>query len=102
MTPGPRDLGRIFDDLLKKSGVKGRSRAFEEVRRAWVAVAGPELADHTRVRSLMNGVLTIEVDSGPLCHRMASFQRDEFLGALQERVAQADIRDLRFRLGALG
>jgi predicted nucleic acid-binding Zn ribbon protein len=102
LAPGPRDLGRIFDDLLQRSGVKGRSRAFEEVRRAWVAVAGPELASHTRVRSLMNGILTVEVDSGPLCHRMASFQREELLGALQERVAQIDIRDLHFRLGALG
>jgi predicted nucleic acid-binding Zn ribbon protein len=85
---GPKALGK-------------RRRVNRDLLAAWEEIAGPELSSHTRVRSLRRGLLTIEVDSSPLCHQLASFRREELLVALKEKVRGTEVSDLRFRAGAL-
>ena len=85
---GPKALGR-------------RRRVSRELTQAWIEVAGTEIANQTRVRGLRRGVLTIEVESSPLCHQLASFRRDDLLLALQARVRRADVMEIRFRAGPL-
>lgn len=64
-------------------------------------MAGPELAGRSRVRSLVRGLLTVEVDSAPLCHRLASFEQRDLLAKLLEVIRKAEVTDLRFRVGAI-
>ena len=65
-----------------------------------MAAAGEEIAAHTRVRSLRAGVLTVEVDSPALCHRLSSFEKERLLLGIKERVRKAPVCELRLRLGA--
>jgi predicted nucleic acid-binding Zn ribbon protein len=97
---GIRDLGDVLDGLFGPRGMGRRHRQMEEIRRAWVEAAGESVAGHTRVRSLREGVLVVDVDSGPLCHRLNAFQRSDLLTGIQSRIKEAWVTDLRFRLGA--
>ncbi len=96
----PRPVGKVRKGLMGPSSLGKRRRVNRALAQAWDEAAGPEVASQTRVRGLRRGVVTIEVDSGPLCHRLASFQREELLLALKERVRETEILDLRFRAGA--
>ena len=96
----PRPVGDILGGLMGRRGLGGRRKQVEELARAWVEVAGDDIADQTRVRGVHRGTLTIEVASPPLCHELASFRRDELLIALKERLGNTDIQDIHFRLGA--
>ena len=98
----PVRIGTALDALLGPKGLGGRRRTLERLRGAWIAAAGPDIAGHTRVRSLRRGVLTIEVDSGPLCHQLAAFGKEELLVAVRDDARGAEVQDLRFRVGSLG
>ena len=96
----PKEIGSALDDLLGRRGLGGRQRQDDEFRRAWVEAAGPDTASHTRVRGLHRGTLMIDVDSAPLCHRLASFEHERLLLALKAALRRGDVTDIRFRLGA--
>ena len=101
-TEGTQELGAVLDGLLKgrRGGLARRHRHVEDARRAWVSAAGQEVAAHTRVRSLIDGVLWIDVDSAPLCHRLAAFEKEGLIAALKDALQRAHVTDIRFRLGA--
>jgi predicted nucleic acid-binding Zn ribbon protein len=96
---GVRHLSAVLDGLFGRKGALRRPLALEDARRAWTQAAGPKVAEHTRVRSLRRGILTIEVDSPALCHRLAAFDRENLLHAVKERVTKAEVAEMRFRLG---
>ena len=73
----------------------------EDARKAWVLAAGEDISGHTRVRSLADGVLWIDVDSAPLCHRLAAFEKEGLVASLTAALSVAHVTDIRFRLGAL-
>ena len=68
------------------------------IRRAWVALVGPEMARRTRPQSLSNGCLHVVVDNSPWLHELTLRTTE-----LTERLAaQAPaVRSLRFTLGTL-
>ena len=97
----PRPIGEPLRDFLRHSSTVKRSRAAQEWSTLWNEVAGPEVAGHTRVRGLRHGVLTIAVDSPPLCHELASFRRETLLAAMNGKVESKALKDLYFRHGPL-
>ena len=97
-----RSLGSVMDQVLGARGLGGKMKRLDALRRGWLEIAGPELGGHTRVRALRRQVLTIEVDSAPLCHELASFRKHEFLRAFHDKDLPSDIEDIHFRLGSLG
>ncbi len=98
-TPPP--VGVVLAALMRKAAPLARSRrGFAAVSEAWCRVAGAELAEHTRVAGVRDGVVTIEVDSPPLCHRLDSFEKERLLPELVREVRGAEVRGLRFRHGA--
>jgi hypothetical protein len=100
--PGATDPTPIGDHLrsfLRNSRTVRHSRASQAMGEAWAAVAGPAVAAHTHVRGLRLGVLTIAVDSPPLCHELGAFRRAELLAAMNERLAPKRLKDLHFRHG---
>jgi predicted nucleic acid-binding Zn ribbon protein len=97
----PRALGDSLRDFLRNAPAVRNSRANLKWSEIWNDVAGPDIAGHTRVRGLRHGVLTIAVDSPPLCHELASFRRESLLAAMNGRVDSKVLKDLYFRHGPL-
>ena len=98
---GTHELGQVLDGLMKGRGLAWQRRQIGDARQAWVHAAGDDVAAHTRVRSLMDGVLWVDVDSAPLCHRLAAFEKDGLVATLKDALSSAHVTDIRFRLGAL-
>lgn len=97
----PRSVGSVMAGLMRRGAPLARTHArIEKARRAWCIAAGEELAGHTRVASLRTGTLTVEVDSAPLCHSLAAFERDRLLAKVLEAAQGVEVHSLRFRHGA--
>jgi hypothetical protein len=98
----PRPLADQLREFLRRSPVMRGSRAALAWGGSWEQVAPPEAAGHTQVRGLRHGVLTIAVDSPPLCHELASFRRASLLAAMNARAGgRPPLKDIRFRHGPL-
>src|SRR4029079_11502779 len=95
----PSPIGDHLREFLRKSPAVKRSRAALAMSEVWTAVAGPEIAAHTHVRGVRLGVLTIAVDSPPLCHELGAFRRAELLAAMNDRLGVKRLKDLHFRHG---
>lgn len=97
----PRTAAAVLAGLMRRGAPLARTHArIEKARKAWWCAAGEELAGHTRVASLRTGVLTVEVDSAPLCHRLAAFEKDRLLARVLEAAHGVEVHALRFRHGA--
>lgn len=95
----PRKLADLMQHYLGPKGLGKERRRLEELRRAWIEAAGTEVAEQTRVRSLRRGVLSIEVQSGPLAFELAGFRRAELLEKVREHAPDQEIAALHFRQG---
>jgi predicted nucleic acid-binding Zn ribbon protein len=93
---GPKDLSSLLAGILHP---RARPRALDRARAAWSGSVPPEISEHTRVASLRKGILTVEVDSPPLCHRLDSFERERLLLAVMSRPGGEAVTALRFRHG---
>ncbi len=90
---------RAVADLLVIAVPDLRDRLAEyEVRRAWTAAVGPEVARRSRPQTLANGCLTVVVDNSPWLQEM-TLRAAELTARLRERFP--DVRSLRFVLGRL-
>jgi hypothetical protein len=94
---GVQDLASLLGRILHP---KKRPRAFERARQAWIAAVPESVSSHTRVTSLRSGVLTVEVDSPPLCHQLDAFDKERCLLALKSAPGGEAVTRLRFRHGA--
>jgi predicted nucleic acid-binding Zn ribbon protein len=95
----PSPLKEVLPGVLKglkpsKSSPVGRARA------VWAEVVGPEAASRTHVASLENGVLHVHVNSAALKHHLSTFQAEEVLGKLRERLGGPVVRSVRYRVGS--
>jgi predicted nucleic acid-binding Zn ribbon protein len=95
----PRPIGEQLREFLKRSPALKRSKVAQEMNVLWSEVAGPQVAAHTHVRGARLGVLTIAVDSPPLCHELASFRRADLLKRMNDRLGPKALKDLYFRHG---
>lgn len=90
---------RAVADLLASAVPDLRDRLLAlEVRRAWPAVAGAELARRSRPQALEAGCLTVVVDNSPWLQELTL--RAAELGE-RVRARFPGVRSLRFTLGTL-
>ena len=97
----PKKIDELLTKFLRTSGVREAAR-ISQFRKAFEAAAGPEVADRTRVCGLRDGQLTVEVDSSALLAELSCFRKDAILEAINETVAKAGLRAIRFRLRGTG
>jgi predicted nucleic acid-binding Zn ribbon protein len=98
----PKSIGEPLREFLARSPLVRQSRAARRWDGVWGEVAPRDALAHTSVRGLRHGVLTIAVDSPPLCHELASFGRASLLSAMNARRGDATpLRDLHFRHGPI-
>jgi predicted nucleic acid-binding Zn ribbon protein len=95
----PRSIGDQLREFLRRSPAVKQSRTARELGQLWAEVAGAEVAAHTHVRGARLGVLTIAVDSPPLCHELASFRRADLLARMNARLGTKPLKDIHFRHG---
>ncbi len=94
---GPEALGDILKRVLRESGFADR-KSGDEITEVWREIAGPETGSHTSIYAFRSGIVTVAVDSAPLCQELDLFRKEELLDALRQKVRGSYVRELRFRL----
>ena len=96
----PSPLKEVLPGVLR--GIKpSRSSPVGRVRVIWADVVGTEAASRTHVMSLENGVLQVQVSSAALKHHLSTFQAEEVLSKLREKLGGPTVRSVRYRVGSL-
>jgi predicted nucleic acid-binding Zn ribbon protein len=96
----PARIGDVVNQLLARRGYL-QTLSVEELREAWSQAAGKDLAAETCPGRLRGGVLEVFAVNSALLQEL-TFCKTELLKKLASVAPQFKIRDLRFRLGALG
>ena len=96
----PKPVGDVLAQLVQRKGYAQLQLA-GELSQAWNEIAGPLLAKQTLLGSTRRGVLEVVVANSLLIQELG-FQKRQLLEALQQRVPEAGVRELRFRVGAVG
>ena len=94
---GPEPIGKIVAELMSQKGF-GRVQSSAELEEAWREAAGPAIAQFTRVGTLRRGKLEVIVANSVLIQELG-FQKTTILEALQEKLPEKSIQDLRFKVG---
>ena len=94
---GPEPIGKIVAELMSQKGF-GRVQSSAELEEAWREAAGPAIAQFTRVGTVRRGKLEVIVANSVLIQELG-FQKATILEALQEKLPEKSIQDLRFKVG---
>jgi hypothetical protein len=97
--PGPERIADILAQLMSRRGF-ARVRGAEEYQSAWNEACGPLAAQYSRVGQLKRGALEIVVANSTLIQEF-TFQKSSILATLNRLLPDHNIKNLRFRLGAI-
>jgi hypothetical protein len=97
--PGPERISDILTQLMARRGF-ARVRGAEAYQAAWNEASGPLGAEYSRVGQMKRGTLEIVVANSTLIQEF-TFQKSFMLGTLNRLLPDHNIKDLRFRLGAI-
>ena len=95
----PQRIGDVVAQLLSRRGY-ARELAPAIEHQAWREAVGDVLADHTRPGSTRRGVLEVTVRNSTVMQELV-FQKTELIRTLTDRLPDAKISDLRFRVGVV-
>lgn len=93
----PKRSADIVAQLMARKGY-GQQTAAKELHQAWQEIAAESWQNQTRAGQIRKGVLEIFVANSVLNQRL-EFEKRSLLAGLQQRLPQANIRDIRFRIG---
>lgn len=96
---GPQAAGDLLRDLLREVGSKSERARYVDALRAAV---GERLAEHVSVSGFRRGRLYVDVDSSPLYAELTGFRAEEIRIACNERLEDAPIAEIVFRMGGTG
>jgi hypothetical protein len=97
--PGPERISDILTQLMSRRGF-ARVRGAEAYQAAWNEAAGSLGAQYSRAGQLKRGTLEIVVANSTLIQEFG-FQKADMLVTLNRLLPDHNIKDLRFRLGAI-
>jgi len=97
--PGPERIADILTQLMARRGF-ARVQGAEAYQSAWNEASGPLGAQYSRVGQLKRGALEVVVTNSALIQEFG-FQKSEILNTLNRLLPDHNIKDLRFRLGAI-
>jgi len=95
----PQRIGNILAELMARQGF-ARVAAAAGYESAWRQAAGELAARYSRVGLLRRGKLEVTVAHSTLLQEL-SFRKPALLKALASLLPNQQIKDLRFRLGAV-
>jgi hypothetical protein len=92
-----KDLKTILGTMLRTMNSPPQREQFR-VWDIWEEVVGPQIAGKTRPEALRNGVLVVSVTSSVWMQEL-SFMKQKILDRINQTLAPATIREIRFKLG---
>ena len=94
-----RLLKAVLRDATAREGLSG---CLEGAKPAslWSEIVGPEVAKATFVEGFKRGVLYVRTRSNAWSCEL-SFYKERFIAELNERLGNALVRDIRFRVGSI-
>ena len=95
----PKTIADVLAQLITKKGY-GRVAANEELEQAWRTAAGAALAHASRPGPVRRGRLEVTVTNSTTMQEFG-FQKGRILAELQRLIPDAQISDLRFRVGPI-
>ncbi len=96
-TRRPRKSADIVSQLMARKGY-GQLAANNELQQAWQEIVANPWREQTRAGLIRNGALEVIVANSVLNQRL-EFEKKSLLAKLQQKLPQANIRDIRFRIG---
>ena len=93
-------VGNVMSNLLSKRGY-ARVLATSALDDAWRAAVGETLAADTRAGHIKRGIVEVTVRDSAVLQEL-TFQKKPILTKLQALAPDQKIKDLRFKVGALG
>ena len=97
--PGPERIADLLTQLMARRGF-ARVQGAEAYQSAWIEAAGALGAQYSRVGQLKRGTLEVVVTNSALIQEF-NFQKSAMLITLNRLLPDHNIKDLRFRLGAI-
>jgi len=94
----PAPIQEVLPAVLR--GIKPEGPV-ERVREAWAETVGGEIASRTRVAAFANGRVTVEVASAALKHDLATFRAADLLHALKQKLPDAGVQTVSYRVASL-
>jgi predicted nucleic acid-binding Zn ribbon protein len=94
----PKRIADVVAQLIHKRGY-GRLSANEQLAETWSAAAGT-LGRFSRPGKLTRGTLEITVTNSTIMQEF-TFQKERILAELTQKLPDAKIRNLRFRVGTI-
>lgn len=96
-TRRPKKSADIVSQLMARKGY-GQLAANNELQQVWQRMVADQWRGQTRAGLIRNGVLEVMVANSVLNQRL-EFEKKSLLAKLQQKLPQAKIRDIRFRIG---
>lgn len=94
---GPKSLGEALSELIALRGL-ARARGDADLLKAWIDVAGREVAKQSRPLSLQRGTLVVAVSQAGLLAELAGFHKQKLLQEFKLKYAKMNVKNLKFRL----
>ncbi len=98
MRRGPQPIGDVLAELMTRRGYAQQQSA-AALEAAWNEAVGAPAAEYTRVGSLRRGTLEVIVANSTLVQELV-FQKPQVLESLGQLLPDANIKNIRFRVGA--
>ena len=92
-------MGDVIAQLMARQGY-GRLQSAAIESETWQQAVGPPLGEHTRPGRTRRGVLEITVRNSTVLQELI-FRKTELLDKLAHCLPDANISDLRFRVGVI-
>jgi predicted nucleic acid-binding Zn ribbon protein len=93
----PRKIGDVLAQLIARRGY-AREQSSAALEATWQEAAGEQVGAITRVGTLRRGTLEVLVSNNLLAQELG-FQKEGLIARLQKLSPQANITQLRFRVG---
>lgn len=96
---GPVGIGHPLREVLALRKI-GRLLQSRELSELWRESVEQQIAEQTKVISLKNCVLQVEVSDSVLMSELANFHKRQIIQTLNQRRPEMEIRNIKFRLNA--
>jgi hypothetical protein len=94
---GPSQLAGALREVIARRKI-GRMLESQELTQLWRSVVEADVAERTRVLSVRNRALIVEVSDSVLLSELANFQQRSILRKLQQSRPDLNIKTLKLRL----
>ncbi|HCS51945.1 MAG TPA: hypothetical protein DIW81_10190 [Planctomycetaceae bacterium] len=96
---GPRALAGSLQEVIASRKI-GRVLESRELTQLWCSCVDEEIAQRTKILSLRNRILLVEVADSVLMSELASFHRRNILNTIKKHRPDMDVKNVKFRLNA--